>query len=157
MKIDTPGLGTYPCFSRKGLAERSLLLHVTTVCNTRCRHCVRAEGPAGGEQRMGIGTTAMDADAAVQLVDRGLKRPEPPVVVEIGGPGEPLLNRSTYAVLRRLRAEYPGLERSESTNGSFFAARTMRGRRRRGSFSSSSGRGSNRQWRRDSASPYVSR
>jgi nitrogen fixation protein NifB len=123
MKIDTPGLGTYPCFSRKGLAERSLLLHVTTVCNTRCRHCVRAEGPAGGEQRMGIGTTAMDADAAVQLVDRGLKRPEPPVVVEIGGPGEPLLNRSTYAVLRRLRAEYPGLELSVWTNGILLAER----------------------------------
>jgi nitrogen fixation protein NifB len=72
---------------------------------------------------MGIGTTAMNADAAVQLVDRSLNGPEPPVVVEIGGPGEPLLNMATYAVLRRLRAEYPGLELSVWTNGILLAER----------------------------------
>ena len=123
MNIDTTELGTYPCFSRAGLAERALLLQVTTVCNIRCRHCVRAEGPAGREQLAGIGTTVMNADAAVQLVDRGLKGPEPPVVVEIGGPGEPLLNMATYAVLRRLRAAYPGLELSVWTNGILLAER----------------------------------
>jgi nitrogen fixation protein NifB len=123
MKIDTLGLGTYPCFSREGLAERALLLHVTTVCNTRCRYCGRAEGPAGREQHMGIGTTVMNTDAAVQLVDRGLKGSEPPVAVEIGGPGEPLLNISTYTVLRRLRTEFPGLELSVWTNGILLAER----------------------------------
>jgi nitrogen fixation protein NifB len=123
MKIDTLGLGTYPCFSQEGLSERTLLLHVTTVCNTRCRHCGWVEGPAGREQQMGIGTTAINVDEAVQLVDRKLKGPVPPVVVEIGGPGEPLLNMSTFAVLRRLHAEYPGLELSVWTNGILLAER----------------------------------
>lgn len=123
MKIDTTGLGTYPCFSREGLAERAMLLHVTTVCNMRCRHCVREQGAAGWEKSEGIGTTVMSADAAVQLVDLGLKGPEPPVVVEIGGPGEPLMNMVTYAVLRRLRAAYPGLELSVWTNGILLAER----------------------------------
>ena len=121
MKFDIPVLGTYPCFSGEGLAERSLLLPVTTVCNMHCRHCVGRQGAAGREKFAGIGTTVMSADSAVQLVDRALKGPEPPVVVEIGGPGEPLMNMATYAVLRRLRAEYTGLELSVWTNGILLA------------------------------------
>lgn len=101
---------TFPCFSSQAVRSGVLLLHMTTACNLRCRFCFRKEAGA-------FGLAIMRPENALDLVAAAMEGPSPPAAVEIGGPGEPLLDAATYVVLRRLRAVYPDLGLSVWTNG----------------------------------------
>jgi nitrogen fixation protein NifB len=59
----------------------------------------------------------MTPDDALDLVAAAMEDRTPPSAIEIGGPGEPLLDASTYVVLRRLRAACRDLPLAVWTNG----------------------------------------
>lgn len=106
----TTPMMTFPCFSSKSVGNGALLLHMTTACNLRCRFCFRKEASA-------CGSTMLGPENALDMVAAAVEGPSPPSGVEIGGPGEPLLDAATYVVLRRLRAAYPDISLSVWTNG----------------------------------------
>ncbi len=106
-----------PCMPAKGPKKRVLQVRLTSICNMHCRFCVRERTSDGREWREGIGATVMTVDAATELLSRSMGSPDPPEGVEITGPGEPLLDASTYLFLRRLHGMYPQLFLSVRTNG----------------------------------------
>jgi nitrogen fixation protein NifB len=94
-----------------------MLLHLSTACNTYCRYCFKERerpGMVGGE---GTGETFMTPDTAVSLLAHHMEGDTAPAMIEIGGPGEPLLNAATYVLLRRITSLYPHLQLSVWTNG----------------------------------------
>jgi nitrogen fixation protein NifB len=117
MEKRLPASIAYPCFSSQALQNDGLLLHLATGCNTYCKYCFKERdrpGMVGGE---GTGETFMTPDTAVSLLAHHLEGDKAPAMVEIGGPGEPLLNAATYVLLRRIMSLYPHLTLSVWTNG----------------------------------------
>jgi nitrogen fixation protein NifB len=51
------------------------------------------------------------------MVDCRIENGVPPSIIEIGGPGEPLLLAETYTLFRQLHTSYPDLPLSIWTNG----------------------------------------
>jgi nitrogen fixation protein NifB len=112
-----PGSISYVCFSCGALHPGSMLLHLATACNLQCRYCFSAREPASRRSPQRTGTTILTVEAAVGMVESGIGSGVPPSVVEIGGPGEPLLNAATFTILRQLRESYPDMPLSVWTNG----------------------------------------
>jgi nitrogen fixation protein NifB len=94
-----------------------MLLHLSTACNMQCRHCFATREKGTGRQGQHAGAVILMEDAAVGLVDARIENGTTPSIVEIGGPGEPLLYAETYEVLRRLHDCYPDVPLSVWTNG----------------------------------------
>lgn len=108
---------SYQCFCGSVLHPDGMLLHISTACNMRCRHCFAVREPVMGRSLDRAGTVIMTEDAAASLVDCRIDSGAQPSMVEIGGPGEPLLHAATFSTLRRLHTSYPGLPLSVWTNG----------------------------------------
>jgi nitrogen fixation protein NifB len=82
----------------------------------QCRYCYRPKD-LRAERGAEYSSDVLDPEKAVERVAARMGGAEPPRVVELAGTGEPLLNASTYVVLRRLSWLYPGLTLSVWTNG----------------------------------------
>lgn len=107
----------YPCYSSEALHQGSMLLHLSTVCNMQCRNCFSVREPASKRSIERMGTTILTEEAAVGMVDQRIENGLPPSIIEIGGPGEPLVLADTYTILRQLHTSYPDLSLSIWTNG----------------------------------------
>jgi nitrogen fixation protein NifB len=107
----------YPCFSSDVLHPGGMLLHISTACTMQCRYCFAVRESGLGRSLERTGTFILTEEAAVGMVDRRIETGVPPSIIEIGGPGEPLLLADTYAILRQLHASYPDLSLSVWTNG----------------------------------------
>jgi len=123
MDTNTMSQPIFPCYSDSGRKKNTMLLHLATYCNTQCNFCFRSQiaGLSAGMNRMD--SAIMTPESAIDLVSIKVESGNPPASVEIGGPGEPLLFASTYAVLRALRNRYPDIELSVWTNGLLLADR----------------------------------
>jgi nitrogen fixation protein NifB len=104
-------MSIHPCFA--DLNQKSsgwIHLPVAPACNIECRYCCRKLDHA----RPGALLSVDEATGSVQtLMDNG----ESVTGAAISGPGEPLANAATYAVLRRLNWKFPDLSLGISTNG----------------------------------------
>jgi nitrogen fixation protein NifB len=108
---------SYPCFSSEALHQGGMLLHLSTSCNMQCRNCFSVREPASKRSIERMGTTILTEEAAVGMVDHRIENGLPPSIIEIGGPGEPLVLADTYTILRQLHTSYPDISLSIWTNG----------------------------------------
>jgi nitrogen fixation protein NifB len=115
--MSKPGSINYPCFSSDVLHPGGMLLHLATACNMQCRYCFSAGEAASERAHATTGTTILTAEAAVGMVDSRIENGATPSLIEIGGPGEPLMLADTYTILRQLHASYPDVPLSIWTNG----------------------------------------
>ncbi|MDH4162124.1 MAG: radical SAM protein [Nitrospirota bacterium] len=107
----------YPCFSNKGLRSDALRLRLSSGCNLQCARCATATEQAVRRSLDRAGMTLMTEAGAFDLVRSRMEGKDRPAVVEIAGPGEPLLHAGTYMLMRQLNTAYPDLPVSLWTNG----------------------------------------
>jgi nitrogen fixation protein NifB len=109
----------HPCFDSEA-HERIGRVHLPVAprCNIHCRFCERVICAAQCGQHPGWARKLLTPSEAIELV-RGLVRAHraEPFVVGVAGPGEPLANDATFAVLRQVHKEFPSLQKCVSTNG----------------------------------------
>ncbi len=105
-----------PCFSRT-IHNTSGCIHlpVAWACNMQCCYCPRRFDRA--EEPTGTAGNVLTPDDALHRVRSLKKSGENPDGIVISGPGEPLANAATYAVLRQLNWEFPDSALCLSTNG----------------------------------------
>jgi len=115
--MSKPGSFSYTCFSSEALHPGGMLLHLATACNMQCRFCFSVREPVPRRPLEKMGTTILTEEAAVSMVDCRFENGVPPSIIEIGGPGEPLLLAETYTLLRQLHTSYPDMPLSIWTNG----------------------------------------
>lgn len=85
-------------------------------CGMGCSFCSRRSNDTG--PRAGVSLSEAPApDLAFDRVAGLVDAAQPPVRVELTGPGEPLVHAATPVLLRKLRWQYPDLRRSVWTNG----------------------------------------
>jgi len=94
-----------------------ILLHLSTACNMRCLRCYQGKELSTGRSIEGTGCTIMTDEVAISMVTHRIEKAKPPSIVEIGGPGEPLVNTATYTLLRQLHTIDPDMPLSVWTNG----------------------------------------
>jgi nitrogen fixation protein NifB len=115
MNANSPRGDSLPCFSPNVAGTASMLwLPVAPACNMRCIVC--SQRPDRAADSLAVGT-ALPPDDAVARAVRAVERGEAGAGVLLWGPGEPLVNASTYVVLRRLQWLYPDLPLTVCTNG----------------------------------------
>ncbi|NTW60934.1 MAG: hypothetical protein HGA43_17440, partial [Nitrospirae bacterium] len=115
--MSNSGSISYPCYSCEALHPGGMLLHLATACNMQCRSCFAIGESASKRSLERIGTTILTVEAAAGMVDRQIVNGPPPLIIEIGGPGESLLLADTFTLLSRLHMSYPDLPLSVWTNG----------------------------------------
>ncbi len=107
----------HPCFLFEQPRQKDVLrLPVAPGCNMRCFFCIRRRedaGPVSTRAFSGI----LTPDGAVDRVAVRVDANDPPGMVELAGPGEPLANAATSVALRKLHWLYPDLLLSVWTNG----------------------------------------
>ena len=108
---------SYHCRPAADWRKGGTRLHLSTGCNMQCVHCATVRALRGENALNRTGITIMTADGALDLVRLKMERAGSSAAVEIGGPGEPLLNADTYVLVRQLRTTYPDLSISVRTNG----------------------------------------
>jgi len=115
MSEPSPHGVSLPCFSPEVARDRSVLrLPVAPVCNMRCILCSQRADRMADSFAQGTWLPPDDAVAKVgAIVDGGGGISG----VMLWGPGEPLVNASTYVVLRKLQWLYPDLPVTVCTNG----------------------------------------
>ncbi len=107
----------HPCFSEEAHTRFGRAhLPVAPACNIQCRYCIR-KFDCANESRPGITSRVLTPDEAVDRTRVLIERSDRLSVIGIAGPGDPLVNASTYVVLRKINWEYPDLTLCVSTNG----------------------------------------
>jgi nitrogen fixation protein NifB len=110
-------IDTHPCFSEEAHHRFGRVhLPVAPACNIQCGYCIRKYDCAN-ESRPGITSTVLTPDEAIERVRALVERNDRLTVVGIAGPGDPLANEATFAVLRGINREFPDLTLCVSTNG----------------------------------------
>ncbi len=107
----------HPCFSEEA-HERFGRVHlpVAPACNIQCRYCIR-KFDCANESRPGITSRVLTPDEAVDRTRALIDRSDNLSVAGIAGPGDPLVNASTYVTMRKIHGEYPDMTLCISTNG----------------------------------------
>ncbi len=109
----------HPCFD--GQAHDTVgrvHLPVAPRCNIQCAFCERRLCANIAGQHPGWAERLLSPEEALALVRRlALERQGERFVVGVAGPGDPLANEETFAVLEAVQHEFPGLTRCLSTNG----------------------------------------
>ena len=107
----------HPCFSEEAHESFGRVhLAVAPACNIQCRYCVR-KFDCANESRPGITSRVLTPDEAVDRTRALIERSDRLAVAGIAGPGDPLVNASTYVTMRKIHWEYPDLILCLSTNG----------------------------------------
>lgn len=107
----------HPCFSEEAHTRFGRAhLPVAPACNIQCRYCVR-KFDCANESRPGITSRVLTPGEAVERTRALIERSDRLSVVGIAGPGDPLVNASTFVTLRYIHWEYPDLTLCLSTNG----------------------------------------
>jgi len=108
---------THPCFSKEAHHKFGRIhLPVAPACNIQCKYCVRRYDCAN-ESRPGITSKVMTPNEAVERVRLLMERNDRITVIGIAGPGDPLVNDTTFEVLGAINREFPELTLCVSTNG----------------------------------------
>lgn len=94
-----------------------LVLPVAPACNMMCNFCSKDSDCISNANNPGVLTRVMTPRQAVGWAVSCAKKNKRIKVIRISGPGEPLFNRQTFEVLKRLNAELPGYIYGVSTNG----------------------------------------
>lgn len=105
----------HPCFNDK-MHDKVGRAHVPIApkCNIYCNFCTRDINQE--ENRPGVASCVMDADAAIEHVEEVTK--EGPIsVVGVAGPGDALANEATFEFFEKLGKSNPDLIKCMSTNG----------------------------------------
>ena len=106
-------LTKHPCFEDKAHFHYGRLhLPVAPACNIECSYCER-KFDCPNEARPGVTSNVMSETEALDYAHNYLRQHSETTVVGIAGPGEPLVNPSTFAVLAKLE----GIIKCVSTNG----------------------------------------
>ena len=87
---------------------------VAPKCNIFCNFCTRDINDE--ENRPGVASCVMDADAAIKHVN-DVTADGPIAVVGVAGPGDSLANEETFEFFEKLAKEQPDLIKCMSTNG----------------------------------------
>ncbi len=115
--INKSFINVHPCFSEEAHTRFGRAhLPVAPGCNIQCRYCVR-KFDCANESRPGITSRVLTPDEAVDRTRALIERSDRLSVVGIAGPGDPLVNASTYVTMRKIHWEYPDLTLCISTNG----------------------------------------
>ncbi|MDR3294147.1 MAG: radical SAM protein, partial [Clostridiales bacterium] len=105
----------HPCFGEQRGKNGRVHLPVAPSCNISCRFCRRALNDT--EDRPGVASGIMDADAALKRIDEALKFCPEITVAGISGPGDTLADDRALEVFRVVHKRYPDLILCMSTNG----------------------------------------
>lgn len=105
----------HPCFNEK-MHDKVGRAHVPVApkCNIFCNFCTRDIN--NEEDRPGVASCVMDADAAIKHVN-DVVADGPISVVGVAGPGDSLANEETFKFFEKLATEQPDLIKCMSTNG----------------------------------------
>ena len=105
----------HPCFNEK-MHDKVGRAHVPVApkCNIFCNFCTRDINDE--ENRPGVASCVMDADAAIKHVN-DVTADGPIAVVGVAGPGDSLANEETFKFFEKLASEQPDLIKCMSTNG----------------------------------------
>ena len=105
----------HPCFNEK-MHDKVGRAHVPVApkCNIFCNFCTRDINDE--ENRPGVASCVMDADAAVKHI-KDVTEDSPISVVGVAGPGDSLANDETFEFFEKLNDEQLDLIRCMSTNG----------------------------------------
>ena len=117
------GLEKHPCFSASA-APCSGRMHIPCAprCNLHCAFC--GGGIDNGEMQLpGRAMTVVTPADVVEYVRQRLVLHPEIAVLGIAGPGEPLYNPETFAVLEALQKHFPEKLRCLGTNGFFLPER----------------------------------
>ncbi len=110
-------LKTHPCFSEEAHHKFGRIhLPVAPACNIQCRYCIRKYDCAN-ESRPGITSKVLSPAEAIERVRAVVDRNDNISVIGIAGPGDPLANDETFAVMSMVQREFPELTLCVSTNG----------------------------------------
>ncbi len=115
--INSDILKTHPCFSEEAHRKFGRIhLPVAPACNIQCKYCIRKYDCAN-ESRPGITSKVLAPDEALERVRAIVDRNDNISVIGIAGPGDPLANDETFAVMSMVHREFPELTLCVSTNG----------------------------------------
>ena len=105
----------HPCFNEK-MHDKVGRAHVPVApkCNIFCNFCTRDINDE--ENRPGVASCVMDADAAIKHINE-VTADGPIAVVGVAGPGDSLANEETFEFFEKLAKEQPDLIKCMSTNG----------------------------------------
>lgn len=107
------GIQVHPCFSTAAHYQYGRLhLPIAPLCNIVCSYCER-KFDCPNEARPGVSSHVMSEIEALDYARSYLRQHPETTVVGIAGPGEPLVNPTTFFVLSRLQ----GVIKCVSTNG----------------------------------------
>jgi len=116
-RVNKDFIKVHPCFSEEAHTRFGRAhLPVAPGCNIQCRYCIRKYDCAN-ESRPGITSRVLTPDEAVDRTRALIERSDRLSVVGIAGPGDPLVNATTYVTMRKIHWEYPDLTLCVSTNG----------------------------------------
>ena len=94
-----------------------LVLPVAPACNMMCNFCSKDSDCMANANNPGVLSKVMTPRQAVGWAVSCANKNKRIKVIRISGPGEPLFNRQTFEVLKRLNTELPGHIYAISTNG----------------------------------------
>ncbi len=109
---------THPCYSDTAhLRFARMHVAVAPACNIQCNYCNR-KYDCSNESRPGVVSEVLSPDEALRKVKAVSAKIPQLTVMGIAGPGDPLANpKRTFATLRQVGAEMPGIKLCISTNG----------------------------------------
>ena len=117
--VQTETMQRHPCFNGEA-HDRVGRVHLPIArrCNIQCGYCERNVCASMTMQHPGWTAKVLSVEQAVGLVHSTMRsRAAEDFVVGVAGPGDPLANEETFAALRLIHREYPGLLKCISTNG----------------------------------------
>ncbi len=113
----------HPCFSVKAHNKFGRIhLPVAPICSIKCNYCLRKYDCAN-ESRPGITSKVLTPQEAMERVKLLIERNDRISVIGIAGPGDPLVNDSTFEVLTAIKREFPDIILCMSTNGLYLTDR----------------------------------
>lgn len=122
-KIKKEAIKNHPCFTIDAHNKFSRVhLPVAPKCSIQCKYCIRKYDCAN-ESRPGITSKVLSLSEATERVRILLERNDHISVIGIAGPGDPLVNESTFKVLNAIKKEYPEILTCLSTNGLYLSER----------------------------------
>ena len=109
----------HPCFNEK-MHDKVGRIHVPIAprCNIHCNFCTRDINAC--ETRPGVSSKIMDAQQAIEHVDKTIKD-MPISVIGVAGPGDALANEDTFEFFKQADEKFPDLIKCMSTNGLLLA------------------------------------
>lgn len=108
----------HPCFSSSRVALWARIhLPVAPVCNVKCAFCTHGTGSACHSSKPGFSSRVMSVDEAMDVIKREQKIMQHLNIVAVSGPGEPLANKETLLLFRRIREAGMDVKLCLSTNG----------------------------------------